>query len=88
MNRNLQIRRLDFGASRKRSEGNRGIRVVSYVIYPKNAKGVKEIKSTSKGKDNFWLQVPKHREELSKLDDKEFWQSCNEKGFRLSIKTP
>lgn len=88
MSRNLQIRRLDFGASRKRSEGNRGIRVVSYVIYPRNAKRVKEIKSTSKVKDNFLLQVPKHREELSKFDYKEFWQSCNEKDFSLGIKTP
>lgn len=49
---------------------------------------LKKIKSTSKGKDNFGLQFPKHREELSKLDNKEFWTSCNEKGFSLGIKTP
>lgn len=52
MSRNLQIRRLDFGASQKRSEGNRGIKAVSSIIYPRNTTG-ERIKSRSKGKDNF-----------------------------------
>lgn len=50
MSRNLQIRRLDFGASQKRSEGN-SIRAVPYIIYPRNTTG-ERIKSKSKGKDH------------------------------------
>lgn len=59
---------------------------MSYI--QKTLKELKKLKAQVKEKDNFWLQVLKHREELSKLDDKEFWQSCNEKGFRLGLKTP
>lgn len=35
----------------KKSGGNRGTRAVQDAIYPRNSTGVKEIKSTSKGKE-------------------------------------